>query len=276
MRTRLATLVVLVILGASGCSRLAAVSARPITAVPYPAGCADYGMSPRRCDAIVAEAKREAWIDDAQVATIELTSEPTCQAPNPGDLCLYSTAFAANVRFHLVGGTTTDQQIRCSVGGEYTLLCTETPTIRIGGPTMGGYRDVPCADENAGGCATPLPTFEPAAAAAASPLSVPTMDIPIDHLGHYQIEVGRAVLPNGVVTEGQFALANPKTTSIEIDPDSGVVLTLTSLASGGRPFDNYYMHGWHTGTEEVVAALDFDVTRFDPGAVLQVRDLVIR
>jgi hypothetical protein len=257
------------------CSILAPNPRPALTTVAFPGGCAAYGMSQRRCDAVVEEAKQEAQISNDQVESIELTSEPPCD-PDPQILCEYTTGFAANVRFHLVGGGSTDQQIRCSVGSEYLLVCTETPTIRTGGTAMGGYRDVPCADENGGGCATPLPTFEPKAAAAARPLDIPALDIPIDHEGHYRVEIGHAVLPNGVITNAAFTLADPKTQTVEIDPETGVQLTIVSTDPNGRPFDNYYQHGWHTGTEEAVVALEFDVTRFDPGAVLAIRSLVVR
>ncbi len=260
---------------AAGCLGLSGRGVAPVTVVRYPEGCADYGMSARRCDAIVAEALQEAALDRSDVASIELTSELPC-SPDPNILCTYTTGFAANVRFHLVGGDTRDQQIRCSIGGEYTILCTETPSIRTGSATMGGYRDVPCADESAGGCATPLPSIEPKAAADARPLVIPSRDIPIDHVGHYRVEMGHAVLPNGILTTGEFALADPTTQTIEIDPEAGVQLEIVSTDPDAPPFDNYYLRGWHAGTEEVVVALEFDVTRFDPGALLAIRDLEVR
>ena len=259
----------------TGCGVISGLpSTAEFTAVPYPDGCADYGMSTRRCDAVVAEALEQAGLDRSAVATIELTSEPPC-SDVPNSVCTYTTGFAANVRLHLAGGGTRDQQIRCSIGGEYSILCTDTPAIRTADATD-GYRDVPCDDSNGAGCATPLPTIEPQAAADARPLEIPSRDIPIDHVGHYVVEMGHAVLPNGILTTGVFTLADPTTQTIAVDPDTAVRLRVVLTDPDAPSFDNYYAHGWHPGTEEMAVTLEFDVTRFDPGAVLAIRDLAVR
>ena len=115
---------------------------------------------------------------------------------------------------------------------------------------------------------------EPAAIAAAKPLRVARLDVPIDHAGHYEIEAGRASLPNGILSRAEFFLVDERTQAISVTRD-GVNLFIRPADPAGRPFDNYYSHGWHAGTEEVVAVLVFDVTGFDPGAALQVMNLVV-
>jgi hypothetical protein len=213
----------------------------------------------------------------AEVASIDLLGDPGCGTDDPDVLCTRTTSFVVRVRVNRVNGGSKEQSVFCGVGGQYTILCTETPEIRIGGPTLdgGGYRDVPCSGENGERCATPLPSPEPKAVAAARPLDVDALDIPIDHVGHYAVEVGRAVLPNGVVSRSRFTLADPTPESFSVVPESGVQLDVRSLDDGAPPFDNYYLRGWHPGTEQVVVTLTFDVTAFSPGAVLQVRSLIV-
>lgn len=53
-------------------------------------------------------------------------------------------------------------------------------------------------------------------------------------------------------------------------------MEIRSLEPDGRPFDNYSMHGWREGVERIEAVLVFEVRRFDPGAVLVIRDIVVR
>lgn len=236
----------------------------------YPAGCADFDLSARRCEAIVNWAIKQAG-GVGQVSAVELLGDPGCGDPDPHVLCGRTTRFVVRVRLTFQGGQSADESVFCGIGAAYSILCTETPEIRVGS-IENGYRDVPCADENGNGCATPLPAFEPAAAAAAKPLLVPTLDVLIDHVGSYVVEVGRAVLPNGVLTAAHFQLADPKTQTFAVS-EYGVVLHVDSIDPAGRPFDNYYRHGWHRGTEEVRVSLAFDVTAFTPGAHLQVRNL---
>jgi hypothetical protein len=163
----------------------------------------------------------------------------------------------------------------CGVGGAYSLSCSDDPKVGLGSPTMSGYQDVPCngeAPENP--CATPLPSIEPAAAAAARALEVADLDIPIDHAGSYAIPVGEAVLPNGILSDATFGLADDSPSDVLVSSD-GVFLAITSL-DGGPPFDNLYVRGWRPGTERVQATLRFTVEWFEPGAILYVRDLLVR
>ena len=51
---------------------------------------------------------------------------------------------------------------------------------------------------------------------------------------------------------------------------------IRSLEPDGKPFHNVYEHGWRDGLERVEAVLVFDVKRFDPGATVEVRDVVVR
>lgn len=45
---------------------------------------------------------------------------------------------------------------------------------------------------------------------------------------------------------------------------------------GGPAFSNIYEHGWRPGVEQVVAKAVFEITSADPGATMQIRNVVIR
>lgn len=244
----------------------------PNVTVPYPDGCAAYGLSERRCAYIVAWAKEQAGIGVDDPVTVELLGDPDCRSVNPLEcLGIRTTSFVVRVRLTTPSGAVSDHPVFCGVGGESSLLCTDEPRIQIGTP-MNGYRDVPCsgeAPENT--CATPLPTIEPAAAAAAVPLDVATLDIPIDHVGEYSIPVGQAVLPNGILSEAEFGLVEEAPSDVLVEAH-GMFLSITSL-DGGPKFENVYQRGWHAGTERVQVTLTFTVEWFEPGAFLHVVDI---
>jgi hypothetical protein len=234
-------------------------------AVPYPDGCAAYGFSTRRCDAIVDWARDQLPAGHPDIRAIEL-------APDPEPDVMRTQSFAALVRFWMEDGATLDFPLYCGIGGQWSILCTDTPEIRISSPTMGGYTDVPCPGEAPNECATPLPTFEPAAAKAARPLEIAARDIPIDHVGKYEIPLGQAVLPNGILTEARFSLRDPLTQAMSVG-DGGVWLDVRPVDPNAPPFDNYYVRGWHEGTETVNAVLVFEITSFETGAMLELRNI---
>jgi hypothetical protein len=54
------------------------------------------------------------------------------------------------------------------------------------------------------------------------------------------------------------------------------IVGLVAVDPNAPPFDNYYIRGWHEGTETVDAVLVFEVVSFEPGATLELRDIVVR
>ncbi len=246
-----------------------------------PADCADFGFSERRCTAIVAVARRELGIDDPS-ADVELLPEP---APDCGSdaagrkiLCVRSGHIAVIVRITPPGGAARDATFFCGVGGQYSIACSATPEIRLATP-IEGYHDIACSGEDANGnpsgCATPVPPIDPAASAAARPLSVATLDIAIDRDGEYAIEVGLAGIPNGVLTTATFRLATPSLDDVTFD-DGGVALVVEPVDPTGRPFRNIYEHGWTAGVEATRVVLRFVVVEHVPGAILPIRDVAVR
>ncbi len=262
-----------VVVLAAGCSRPgAAVIDDP--GVPYPGGCADFKLTLRRCDAIVDAMAAQAGVDRAQARDVLLLGDPGCGFDDPHVLCTRTTSFVVRVRFVLDDGTTAEASQFCGVGGQWDIKCGDPPEIHVSSPTLGGYHDVPCAGEPPDGCATPVPTIDPVGAADARPLLIASLDIPIDHQGAYEVPLGTAILPNGILTDATFSLADDRPTNLLLSTD-GIQLDLRSL-DGGGDFWNIYDHGWHPGVEHVEARLVFMVDQFDAGAILQVRAVSVR
>ncbi|MFL5640998.1 MAG: hypothetical protein ACJ77V_14765 [Chloroflexota bacterium] len=147
--------------------------------------------------------------------------------------------------------------------------CNSDPTIMVAAPHV-NY-DVPCTGAAPETCATYPPTPGPAAVAHAKPLHVPVLDVPLDHLGPYRIEVGQVGLPDGAFTNSSASLVDDRPTTFWIRNGELVIEpvdpTRPDIGSIFRdPFD---------GVELARVVLEFDVTELTPGAVLQVRDIVV-
>jgi len=89
------------------------------------------------------------------------------------------------------------------------------------------------------------------------------------------VVVGEGSLANGVWTAGTFRFVDTWPADLALR-DAIVLLELRSLEGDGKPFDNYYLHGWRAGVERVRAVLRFDVLWFKPGATLEIRNVVVR
>lgn len=253
-----------------GALLLAAACSGAVPYDPTPKDCAQVYPA-RRC-LFMADVATEftAWTRD-DVATLAIIPDPPPRTD--GILEVRGGAAPINVRVTLADGTTFD-----------TMMCGGAPTGPAcrdempSGPTavgISGYRDVPCPGEPPDGCPSAVPSAAPDALAAAEPIRVDTIDIPIDRAGRYEHVVGGGSLPNGILTEATYVMADAFPTDITF-AGGGPYLEIRSLEPDGRPFDNYYTHGWREGVERVQAWLVFEVRRFDPGAVLAIRDIVVR
>ena len=248
-------------------------SPSPTSALPAqvdPAECAAMKFAEDRCLAVVEFAMERAGLAWAHVESVHLAS-----LPNTGYL---GGGPVAGVTFALRDGTQREEDVVCGgIGGQYSLVCTDRPEIRLSSP-INTYQDVPCGavpgGEPGSACATPLPAIDPEAATATLPLEIATHDYPVLGLGPQEILVGRATLPNGILSDARFSLADPFTRAFTVR--DGIALVVRPLNPTRPPFDNIYAHGWYSGTEEVEAYLVFDVIAFTPGATLEVRDLIVR
>ena len=269
MRTLLAIVAILVLaVLVAGCNTFQAGGPRgnPEVGAAYPDGCGEFGLSARWCKAILDWAVAQPDVGGRAITAIAMLGDPQCGVRADGTIpCIRTTQFVVRMRLHLVDGAAVDESVFCGVGGQYSILCTETPEIMLTGPTLGGYWDGP------GMTAPPTP---PQVRDAARPLHLAALDIGIGHVGHYEIDMGRAVVPLGILTHANVTLGNPKTQAVTL-AEGGLNFVIRSTQPGAKPFDNLYVRGWHDGTEEVSALLIFDVTSFEPGAVLQLRDLVV-
>ena len=118
----------------------------------------------------------------------------------------------------------------------------------------------------------PVPTIAPSAEAKAVPLSVPSLTIPIDHTGAYVVDVGDAILPDGILSDASATLANDRRVDVLIP--QGIQLEI--VGEDGQPLVNLYTHGWRAGTERVHVRLVFTVESFEPSSTLEITNVVVR
>jgi hypothetical protein len=230
----------------------------------YPAACADLRFSDRQCAAMVRRAEGASGIRADDVVAVEILP-PKSDGNQP-----LGGGMIARVRFHLGSGEIWTEEISCiGVGSGSDRVCSPDAYISL---STGVDHDVPCSGEAPEGCATLPPTPGAANRALARPLHVPSIDVPIDHLGRYEIEVGAAGLPDGVLSQRAATLADPRPTTFWID--DGVRLEVRPLDPSRPPVGSVYREPFD-GVEPVTVFLVFDVTEFAPGGVLQIRDIVV-
>jgi hypothetical protein len=188
-------------------------------------------------------------------------------------MCTRTTSFVAGVRFE-VAETVTRTDVFCGLGPP-TLVCSESPGLEAIDLHNAGFWDVPCSGEAPAGCATPLPPPTGAAAAAGRELRIDTLDVPVGPVGHREVDIGTAVLPNGILTEATFRISDESQVGFLIDP--GIVRMELRSSEPGRPaFDNIYARGASDGPEEVRIFLVFDVVETGPDATVRIADVIVR
>ena len=271
-----AGIIALLALILGGCNQLTGAIAGNTNEIPhaFPGGCSTFALSPVRCTAIVDALERQAGLTPVQVSEIDLLADPGC--PNASGTfvqCFRTMAFIVRARFRTADGRVVEQSQFCGVGGQYTLLCSDHPEIQVSVPT-GGYMDVPCTGDVPDTCATQFPKPATSAEALETPIAVPSLTIPIDHVGQYEIVVGTGSLANGILEHSTMTIANLHPTDFLLG-DGGVALQITSDAVAGRAFDNYYAHGWQTGMEPFTARIRFDVLSYEPGAALRITEIAV-
>ena len=209
-------------------------SAESYGAWPFPDGCEPFGLSARRCEAVVETAAANIAFDRSTATSTELMARGGCGTEDPLSedigLCVTTTSFVAGVRFGLADGTFVRSDVSCGVGPP-TLTCSETPGIQAADLHAAGYWDVPCAGEAPDGCASPVPLPTGAAADVGRELAIDALDIPVGPAGHREVEIGTAVLVNGVVQEARFSIVDQVQDGFLLDP--GVVrMELRSTIDG--------------------------------------------
>ena len=233
--------------------------------VPYPGGCASLGFSARRCAAIVARARDAAAGQVGGAAT-----SIALLGPEPDSVTLGSHQ-VARVVFGLPDGTSIVEPVVC-VGvpaGPDDAVCAE-PHLAT---TSNVSHDVPCTGEPPAGCPSQI-VPDAVATAAARPLLVASLDVPINGTGHREVEVGTVGLPNGYVTQIGASVVNDQPADFWIS--GGIRLDLRPADATRPPYGDVYERPLVAGVEQATLWLVFDVTEASPGAVLHLADIVVR
>jgi hypothetical protein len=236
----------------------------------YPGGCAKFGFSQRRCDAVVEAARQEVRGAQPAVMAVELLGD---EENIGGNNFITGGEFVARVRFHFLGGGDATQKVFCDILDDISFVCSEHPFVRI---AMDFNWDTPCVTPGpVGPCATPRPTPDKAAVAQARPLKIASEDFPLASTGHQEIRVGEAVLPNGYLTEARARLADERPQAFHVN--GYVWLELRPTDPKRPPFkDSLIQRPLQSGPERVEVFLVLDVIDTSPNAALQIRDLVVR
>ena len=147
----------------------------------------------------------------------------------------------------------------------------QEPSIGIAG---GANHDVPCTGEPPEGCATPI-VLDPEAVAAARPLQLATFDVPLDHVGHYEVQVGDVGLPNGyldVAARRRGGRASDRLLAGRADPPRAAA----RRTRAARRSATSTSAGPSRASRTPSVWLVFDVTEVSPGAVLRLVDIDVR
>jgi hypothetical protein len=214
-----------------------------------------------RCQTMTDYVASQLGTTREQIASLDVIPQPTRP---PGT---YTGGPPVDVSVTLRDGSA-HRVTMCGLGGGNE--CRDDPQLEASSVMHGGYYDGTAAELLGG-----RPTIAPGALADAMALRITRLSIPIDHVGRYEVPVGEARLPNGILTDADFALVDDWPPGVSI-VDGGVGLEIRSLDEGGKPIRNIYEHGWHPGSERVQAVLVFNVAHFDPGATLGIKDLIVR
>ncbi len=258
---------VLVLLAVAACS---GAGGRP----PEPTPC-EAAFSAARCSNMTDYAARKLGTARDGIVAIAVLPDPTPEVRD-GVTILRTTSGAAPVEVIVTLRDGTAHEVSMDCFGLPALQCQDEPRLQAASVTMGGYFDTPCTGEPPIGCASPVPSPDPEALAAAVALRVARLDIPIDHDGRYEVRAGEASLPNGILAAADFGFASAAWPNDFTIADGTVVLEVRSLDDPTLVFTNIHEHPRVEGVERVVAVLVFDAVRHEAGAVLSIRRLVVR
>jgi hypothetical protein len=265
-RTRALTSLLAIVLG--GCASLEA-----LVPAAGPTPC-DAMYSVTRCELLAIAASTQTRIEPSDMIEIRIVPPPTPEVTQDGTV-LHTLGGATPIVLEIVARDGLTRQATLCGGVPTGPACMDDPALQPMSVTLSGYRDVPCFDDEGANCATPHPSIDPRVEVLSEPLHIERLDIPIDRAGLHEIPVGSGTLANGVLTEASFRFVVDWPEDLLISSGT-VLLDVRSLASDGRPFDNYYLHGWRDGLESFEAVLVFTVDRSTPGATLSVADVVVR
>ena len=254
-------------IGVAGCGMFP-IGARP----PAPEGAdrpCEAVFSAARCQAMLTAAAEGLGVSDEEVTAIEIAPDPTPRTD--GVLEVHSGGRPIVVLAH-VGGAI--REVPMCMGIPSGPACMDEPAWEITTVIGAGYADVPCAGEPPDGCATPVPGRERAAIMASNELRIDHRVIPVPDVGRHEVRLGTATLANGVLIEARGTLVNPWPAGVRLSSE-GIRLVVRSLVPGRPAFMNIYEHGWYPGTEAVEVLLVYEARHVEPGATIEIRDVVV-
>lgn len=222
-----------------------------------------------RCDALLTMAAESLGVADDAVTAIEIAPDPTPRTD--GILETRSGSAGIGVIARVAGAT---REVQLCMGVAMEPACTLEPRLTIHSAIGNGYEDVPCPGDPPDGCATPVPSPDPGAVTAGRPLRIEHVVLPVTSVGHQELRLGTAILPNGVWTVARADLGDPWPDGVHVSSE-GLRLELHSLVPGRPGFVNIHAHGWYPGTEEVEVLPVLDVRRVGPGATIEIRNLLV-
>lgn len=220
-----------------------------------------------RCQAMADTAAQHIHATREDVMSVAIAPDPTPEVRN-GVTILQTRGGAAPIVLLVTLQDGSTHPVSMCGGIPSGPACSDDPQVEVHAMSLdAGYRDVPEGS-------TPVPSIAPDALDMATGLRIDRLDIPIDHTGPHEIVLGRASLPNGLLTTAEFSLVDDWPSNVTI-LEGGVSLEIRSQVDG-KVIWNIYEHGWREGIEGVDAVLVFDVFRFEPGAKLSIQDLVVQ
>jgi hypothetical protein len=243
------------------------------TPLPSPAsmvidGCSDLGFDARRCSAVVAKAAES--LDPA--VSLEDVIRAVVSRPAPSETL--GSSPIAGVLLSLRGGSDKSVDVWCaSIPSPWDRVCNPDARVTV---TGGIDHDVPCTGPGGDpgtSCATPVPTPRPASVDSARPLRLAKHTVLFDHLGHYEIHIGDAGLPDGALREMSFDVADHQPATYWID--GGVRLEVRPDDPARPPVGSVFRTPFK-GVELVHVYLVFDVSEVNADSTLEAIDIVVR
>jgi hypothetical protein len=235
--------------------------------------CSGMSVSASYCRRLAGWMRQQTGLASNMVLRLEELPAPSCSVTVDGQTMMCNgEAPARTIRATTDTGTTVDRTLPCQ-GVSFEAICSDTPSLQAESMS---YWDIPCAAEPPAGCATPV-VPDATALKESRPLLIRSLDVPVGPIGHREVEVGHAIIPNGILSKGRFTLAPSSQTpnGFLIDPEI-VRLQVVSLDPTRPPFTNVYERGRFPGVEEVKVLLVFDVAETSDSAVLHIENVEVR
>lgn len=220
-----------------------------------------------RCEALLSAAVTDSGLEVNKVVELVIMPSPTIES-QPG--VIQHSGLSIAVRLEFADGSSEVVTIGCGgISPAFYPPCMSEPKVFTLSPTgvATGYRDPPRDS-------SPVPSRDPHAVAAARPIRIAVLAVAAGGPGHHEVEIGSGSLPNGILTDATFDLAEAWPKDVLFTPD-GVHMIVRSKDRTRPRFDSLYEHGWFPGVEEVKAVLVFDVLRAEPGATFEVLNVVV-